>query len=64
MLIPSVEILLNPAVLGVIEANKEFINLSINDISAIVFELLCSNKNINIAPPKTNTVVIKITIFE
>ena len=61
--IPLVEILLKPAVLGVTDAKNELNNLSFMFISAIVCGFLCSKSNINKVPPNINIKVVIITIL-
>ena len=63
LVIPDVDILLNPAVLGVTAAKKEFKTFSPPFIVAMVSGLLYSNRSIKIVPPITKNPVTSKTIF-
>ena len=60
---PDVDILLNPAVLGVTAEKKEFKTFSPPSIYAKVSGLLYSNKSIKTVPPITRNPVTSRTIF-
>ena len=64
MVIPGIEMLLNPAVLGVMDAKNELVTLSIKLIFPMVKGFEYSKMKIRKAPPKIKIKVAEITSLE